>query len=86
MIEAVEALILDLLEWLAGHERTYAEVMDAWRTSCPKLPVWEDANDRGLITMEHVSGRSIVRITSSGRALLDARRPSPSPKPHEGCE
>ena len=70
MIDAVEALILDLLEWLAGRERTYAEVMEAWRTSCPKLPVWEDANDRGLITMEHVSGASIVRITSSGRAFL----------------
>jgi len=37
----VEALILDLLEWVANGERTYEEVMDAWRTSCPKLPVWE---------------------------------------------
>ncbi len=40
----VEALILDLLEWLAARERTYEEVLEAWRTSCPKLPVWEDAN------------------------------------------
>jgi len=39
----VEALILDLLEWLAQSERSYQEVMDAWRTSCPRLPVWEDA-------------------------------------------
>jgi D-3-phosphoglycerate dehydrogenase len=31
----VEALILDLLDWLAARERTYEEVMDAWRTSCP---------------------------------------------------
>ena len=42
----VEALTLDLLEWLASGERTYEEAMEAWRTSCPKLPVWEDANDR----------------------------------------
>ena len=52
---AVEALILDLLEWLANGERTYEEVMGAWRTSCPRLPVWEDANDRGLITSQRVN-------------------------------
>jgi hypothetical protein len=71
----VEALIVDLLEWVATRERSYEEVMDAWRTSCPKLPVWEDANDRGLITTADVQGRSLVRITPSGRALLDQRKP-----------
>jgi hypothetical protein len=67
----VEALIIDLLEWVAKRERSYEEVMDAWRTSCPKLPVWEDANDRGLVTIEDIHGREIVKITSSGLALLD---------------
>ena len=67
----VEHLILDLLQWLENRERTYAEVMDAWRTSCPRLPVWEDANDRGLITSVEVNGRIIVRPTSSGLALLE---------------
>jgi hypothetical protein len=43
----VEALVFELLLWLAKRERSYEEVMDAWRTSCPRLPVWEDANDRG---------------------------------------
>jgi D-3-phosphoglycerate dehydrogenase len=66
----VEALILDLLEWLAQSERSYQEVMDAWRTSCPRLPVWEDANDRGLVTSEDAT----VRITSSGLAFLKAGR------------
>jgi hypothetical protein len=47
--------------------------MDAWRTSCPKLPVWEEANDRGLVIRENVNGRCVVRITSSGRALLAQR-------------
>jgi len=42
----VESLILDLLQWLAAADRSYEEVMEAWRTSCPKLPVWEEANDR----------------------------------------
>jgi len=46
---AVETLILDLLEWINREERTYAEVMDAWRTSCPRFPIWEEASDRGLI-------------------------------------
>jgi len=70
----VEALILDLLEWVATGERSYEEVMDAWRTSCPRLPVWEDANDRGLVMREEVNGRSIVKITSSGLTLLEQRK------------
>ena len=73
MTNTVEPLILDLLEWLARHERSYAEVMDAWRTSCPRLPVWEDANDRGLVRREHANGRSIVRVTAEGFAVLDQR-------------
>lgn len=70
----VENLILDLLEWLAKRDRSYEEVMDAWRTSCPKLPVWEDANDRGLVAREQRNGYCVVRITSSGLALLKQRR------------
>jgi hypothetical protein len=69
----VEALILELLEWLATADRSYEEVMDAWRTSCPKLPVWEEANDRGLVIREDVNGRCVVKITSSGRDLLVQR-------------
>jgi hypothetical protein len=70
----VEALILDLLEWVANGDRSYEEVMDAWRTSCPRLPVWEDANDRGLVMTEEANGRCIVRITASDLALLEERR------------
>jgi hypothetical protein len=69
----LEPLILDLLHWLANGPRTYEEVMDAWRTSCPKLPVWEDANDRGLITRQNVNGREIVRVSAAGLALLGRR-------------
>jgi hypothetical protein len=74
MFDAVESLTLDLLEWVAHRERSYDEVMDAWRTSCPRFPVWEDANDRRLIAKQHVNGRTIVRVTSSGLALLERRR------------
>ena len=79
MPDPLEPLILDLLEWLTVRDRTYSEVMDAWRTSCPKLPVWEDANDRGLIARENKNGRDIIRITPSGRFLLGQHRPSASP-------
>jgi hypothetical protein len=70
----VENLILDLLEWLAKRDRTYEETMDAWRTSCPKLPVWEDANDRGLIALAATNGRNIVRLTPAGRDFLAQHR------------
>ena len=73
MFDAVEALMLDLLEWLANGERSYEETLDAWRTSCPRFPVWEEANERKLVTKEHLNGRSVVRLTSSGRALLELR-------------
>ena len=69
----LEPLILDLLQWLSDSERTYEEVMDAWRTSCPKLTVWEDANDRGLIATEQVNGRKLIRPSPSGFALLEQR-------------
>ena len=68
-----EALIFDLLEWLANGDRTYEDVMDAWRTSCPKLTIWEDASDRGLIAFEQVNGCRFVRVSSAGLALLSQR-------------
>lgn len=70
----LQNLILDLLEWLGKKNRTYEETMEAWRTSCPKLPVWEDATDRGLVAMDFAEGRNIVRITDAGLALLEQHR------------
>ena len=79
MRDPLEPLILDLLEWLSARDRTYTEVMDTWRTSCPRLLVWEDANDRGLIARENKNGREIIRVTPSGQALLGQHRPLASP-------
>jgi D-3-phosphoglycerate dehydrogenase len=73
MSDTVEPLILDLLEWLAKDDRDYLETMDAWRTSCPRLPVWESANDRGLVTRKFENGRAFVRLTPAGRDLLKHR-------------
>ena len=73
MSDPVEPLILDLLEWVAHGEREYAEMMDAWRTSCPRLPVWEEANARGLVTRIVRNRTALVAITPAGRALLERR-------------
>ena len=73
MSETVDALLFDLLGWLAHGAQPYGEVMDAWRTSCPRLPVWEDANDRGFIEQVRMEGCAMVRITPAGLAFL-ARR------------
>jgi hypothetical protein len=67
----VDSLILDLLHWLTTGDRTYDQVLDAWRTSCPRLPVWEDANDRGLVASEYRNGRTFVRASALGLALLE---------------
>ena len=76
MPDPVDALILDLLEWIGPRPRPYSEVIDAWRTSCPRLPVWEDANDRGLIAVRRDStGRTLVAVTRSGEELLARHRP-----------
>ncbi len=56
MTVTVDNLILDLLEWLGSSPRPYSEVLEAWRTSCPRLPVWEEANDRGLVERHHAPG------------------------------
>ncbi len=75
MADTVENLILDLLEWVGRKHRTYQETMDAWRTSCPKLAVWEDANDRGLVSTASANGRLTVCLTPAGLALLKEQRP-----------
>jgi hypothetical protein len=66
----VDALIVDLLQWVASGDRTYREVIDTWRTSCPRLTVWEDANDRKLIATEQIDGRELIKITSVGVEFL----------------
>lgn len=75
MTDTVENLVLDLVEWVGRSERTYSETMDAWRTSCPRLQVWEDASGRGLVETARVNGRSIVRATAAGLAHLKEQRP-----------
>ena len=74
MSGTVDALIVDLLEYVANQERSYAEVIEAWHTSCPKLPVWEEANERGLVTRARINGHAVVRLTAAGSTFLDQQR------------
>jgi predicted transcriptional regulator len=68
-----KALILDLLEWIAARPRKYEDVMDAWRTSCPRLTIWEDAVDAGYVQTQSGTGtQNMVAITDHGKEFLDA--------------
>jgi D-3-phosphoglycerate dehydrogenase / 2-oxoglutarate reductase len=72
MNDPVEALVRDLLQWVAQRPRPYAEVMEAWRTSCPRLPVWEEANSRGFIARSHdAEAGEVVGLTAAGRAHIE---------------
>jgi hypothetical protein len=63
-------LTMQFLEWLSERPRTF-DTMDAWRTSCPRLSIWEDALSAGLVRLGHGSFReSQVNITARGRSLL----------------
>lgn len=75
MSTTVDALILDLLEWIGPTPRAYSEIMEAWRTSCPRLPVWEEANARGYIERHHESGKAAtVSVSASGKKFLARHR------------
>ena len=86
MTHTHEPLILDLVAWVADRPKPYAEVMDAWRTSCPRLPVWEDAVDRGLV--RRVRG-AMVEATPTGLSMLCSAgrlpRPAVSRPRHPEC-
>ena len=62
-------LALELLRWIDERPRTYSETMAAWRTSCPRMPAWENATSDGLVSTD--AGQ--VALTRLGRALLAGR-------------
>jgi len=70
MTNGPDALVLDFVEWIAATPRRYADVMDAWKTSCPRLTVWEDAIDQGLVRRCRIDGNLSIEITEAGRDLL----------------
>jgi D-3-phosphoglycerate dehydrogenase len=82
MTDPVDALILDLLQWIGPQARPYSEVIEAWRTPCPRLPVWEEANARGFLEQWHEPGRGThVSVSSRGRDHLRRARPDKGIEP-----
>ena len=70
------ASTLELLAWIAARQRTYAEAMDAWRSTCPRLTVWEDAIAGDLVRVIRnagATGEATIALTARGRAVLGAR-------------
>jgi hypothetical protein len=72
MNATTEALTRQMLEWIAERPREYAEVLEVWRTSCPRLTIWEDACLGGLIAYEGCTGKVIV--SDAGREFLSMPR------------
>jgi hypothetical protein len=74
LVASVDPLTRDFLAWVASRPRSYAEAMEAWRTSCPRFPIWEDALGDGLVRVER-SGTTMsearVVLTARGQAVLD---------------
>jgi hypothetical protein len=71
----MDALTLQLLTWIADRPRRYGETMDAWHTTCPRMPIWEDAVSAGLIRIDGNGAMRdrLVGLTNRGRALLDGQ-------------
>ena len=73
MNDPTPALTRQFLAWLAEQPRCYADVMAAWRTSCPRLPVWEEALEQGLVARDVAAGQAaMVVVTAAGRDFLTA--------------
>lgn len=70
----MSTLTEQFLAWVADRPRTYAEAMEAWRSTCPRLSIWEDALGDGLVRLEAGRGGLSgcrVSLTARGRALLN---------------
>ncbi|MCA1377679.1 MULTISPECIES: hypothetical protein [unclassified Bradyrhizobium] len=68
-----DPLVLDFVEWVAREPRVYAEVLATWKTSCPRLTIWEDAAERGYVARETIAGLGLViAATEGGERLLRA--------------
>ena len=76
-VTGADALTLQLLAWIAERPRSYAETLDAWKSSCPRLTIWEDAVAGGLVRVE---GRRVA-LTPVGLAKWGGAREHPAPPP-----
>jgi hypothetical protein len=72
----ISAPLRQFLTWVTERPRRYADVMEEWRSSCPRLTVWEDASIAGHVALEG-GPRGRVVLTDAGRAALALADPVP---------
>ena len=70
MSQSPSLIMIQFLAWVADRPRTYAQAMDAWRSTCPRLSVWEDAIIEGLVRIENGADRAVT-LTPHGRGVLE---------------
>jgi hypothetical protein len=70
MVDTLTPLILDFVQWVAAEPRSYADAMETWRTSCPRLTIWEDSIDRELVILRQLGSTLQVEVTPQGRTFL----------------
>ncbi|HEX8884437.1 MAG TPA: hypothetical protein VF797_08120 [Noviherbaspirillum sp.] len=64
-----EALTLQMLQWIDQGRHSYADVLDVWKSTCPRLTIWEDACADGLVDAgPGMSG--VVSLSEKGRRVL----------------
>ena len=71
---------LQLLAWIAERPRGYTETIEVWKTSCPRMAVWEDALADDLVLVD----RGCLLLTAAGRDLLTTRPRQAPPEPRRG--
>jgi hypothetical protein len=71
--KSVSLSIIEFLKWISLRPRTYGEAMESWRSTCPRLTIWEDALAEGYIQVESGTAmdQSKVTLTDRGQSLLD---------------
>ena len=67
MSETTSPAVRELLAWIDRRPRTYGQVLEAWRSTCPRLTAWEDALLAGLVSVERGASLDEGRVALTGR-------------------
>jgi hypothetical protein len=66
---AHESLTVQLLQWISAAPHSYGEGLETWKSSCPRLTIWEDALGDGLIACD--GGREgRLSVSERGKLLM----------------
>jgi len=68
MASEAKLLTVQFLQWIAVRPRSYAELRNAWSSTCPLNCAWEDAITDDLV---EAGGDGFLALTESGRKRLN---------------